>query len=134
MASLSVVTTASPWVPVQRGQVLFEVAPLDSYRIMLNVDERDIAAIRARHSGRLILAGLPNDVHHFTIERVTPISTALEGQNFFRVEARLNESTPLLQPGMHGVGKIDVGKRRRIWIWTHGIVDWLRLSLWAWWS
>jgi biotin carboxyl carrier protein len=120
--------------PVQRGQVLFEVAPLNSYRIILNVDEHEIAAVHSGQSGQLILAGLPNDVHHFTVERVTPISTALEGQNFFRVEARLDEGGPLLRPGMHGVGKIEAGKRRRIWIWTHGIVDWLRLSLWSWWS
>ncbi len=119
--------------PVQRGQVLFEVAPLNSYRILLNVDERDIAAVHAGQSGQLILAGLPNDVHHFTVERVTPISTALEGQNLFRVEARLDKSGPLLRPGMHGVGKIEAGTRRRIWIWTHGIVDRLRLSLWSWW-
>jgi RND family efflux transporter MFP subunit len=119
--------------PLQRGQVLFQVAPLNSYRIILNVDEREIAAVRSRQSGQLVLAGLPNDVHRFTVERVTPISTALEGQNFFRVEARLDDSNTLLQPGMHGVAKIEAGNRRRIWIWTHGIVDWLRLSLWSWW-
>ncbi len=119
--------------PVQRGQALFEVAPLNSYRIILNVDEREIGAVHSGQSGQLILAGLPNDVHHFTVERVTPISTALEGQNLFRVEARLDDSGPLLRPGMHGVGKIETGKRRRIWIWSHGIVDWLRLSLWSWW-
>ncbi len=119
--------------PVQRGQVLFEVAPLNSYRIILNVDEREIAAVRPRQTGRLILAGLPNEVHQFTVERVTPISTAVEGRNFFRVEARLDASGPLLRPGMRGVGKIEAGQRRRLWLWTHGIVDWLRLSLWSWW-
>jgi hypothetical protein len=34
---------------------------------------------------------------------------------------------------MQGVGKVEVGERRLIWIWTHRIVDWLRLWIWAWW-
>jgi hypothetical protein len=37
-----------------------------------------------------------------------------------------------LQPGMEGVAKVDIDRRRLIWIWTHEIVDWLRLKLWAW--
>ena len=28
--------------PVEHGQVLFEVAPLESYRVIVQVDERDI--------------------------------------------------------------------------------------------
>jgi multidrug resistance efflux pump len=32
--------------PIERGQVLFEVAPLDAYRIMLEIDERDIAHVQ----------------------------------------------------------------------------------------
>ena len=41
---------------VQRGQVLFEVAPLDGYRVILDVDEREIGAVEAgpdRPTGRL---------------------------------------------------------------------------------
>ena len=120
--------------PVQRGQVLFEVAPLNSYRIILNVDEREIAAVRANQTGQLILASLPNDVYPFTVKRITPMSVALEGQNLFRIEADLNDGGELLRPGMHGVGKIDTGTRTRFWIWTHGVVDWLRLALWSWWG
>jgi hypothetical protein len=35
---------------------------------------------------------------------------------------------------MLGVGKIDAGEHRLIWIWTHQLIDWLRLSLWSWWG
>jgi hypothetical protein len=34
---------------------------------------------------------------------------------------------------MEGVGKISVSRRLLIAIWTRGMVDWLRLKLWAWW-
>ena len=55
-----------------------------------------------------------------------------QGKNTFRVEARLLESHDRLRPGMKGVAKIEIGPRRKIWIWTHEAFDWLRLALWNW--
>jgi hypothetical protein len=75
---------------------------------------------------------LPHEWHAFTVERVLPTSTARDGRNFFRVEAKLAEPANTLRPGMAGVGKIDAGEHRLIWIWTHGLLDWLRLALWKW--
>jgi hypothetical protein len=60
------------------------------------------------------------------------VATAEDGRNFFRVDARLEEPTSALRPGMEGVAKIEVGPRRLIWIWTHSLVDWLRLWFWTW--
>ena len=70
----------------------------------------------------------------FTVERILPVSSAEDGRNFFRVEAALRENDGLLRPGMAGVGKIDAGERRLIWIWGHELTDWLRLMLWSWWG
>jgi len=66
------------------------------------------------------------------VERVTPISTAEDGRNYFRVEAALEEPVATLRPGMQGIAKIDAGDRRLLWIWTHELIDWLRLSTWTW--
>jgi multidrug resistance efflux pump len=118
--------------PIERGEVLFEVAPLDGYRIMLEIDERDIAHVQPGQRGELALSGLPHQRHVFSVERILPVSTARDGGNYFRVEARLTDPTDSLRPGMAGVGKIDAGERRLIWIWTHGLLDWLRLALWKW--
>ena len=68
-----------------------------------------------------------------TLAKITPVSTARDGRNFFRVEARLDEPSQRLRPGMEGVSKITVGSRRLIWIWTHRLVDWVRLWAWSWW-
>ena len=120
--------------PVEKGEVLFEVAPLDGYRVILKVDERDIPEITARQSGELALSAMPGQSLPFTVERVTPVATAEEGQNFFRVEARLEEPSASLRPGMAGIAKIEVGRRRFFWIWTHGLFDWMRLWAWSWWG
>ena len=47
--------------------------------------------------------------------------------------ALLAEPTAILRPGMEGVGKIDAGRRKQIWIWTHKISSWLRMFFWSWW-
>ena len=118
--------------PVEKGKVLFEIAPLDSYRIVLEVDERDIADVRVGQRGNVLLSAFPTDPVGVTVQKVTPVSTAKEGRNFFRVEAALAKSDERLRPAMEGAGKIEVDRRLLVWIWTHQVVDWLRLAVWTW--
>jgi RND family efflux transporter MFP subunit len=117
--------------PVERGQVLFTVAPLIAYRVILKVDERDIGRVKEGQQGNLVLSGLPRKPLHFTVEKITPVSTAEEGRNFFQVEAKMKESSDLLRPGMEGVAKIEIDQRKLLWIWSHKLVDWWRLTLWS---
>lgn len=119
--------------PAERGQVLFEVAPLESYRVIVEVDERDIADVVIGQRGELVLPSMPGDVFPLVVDKITPVSTAKEGRNYFRVEAHLENVSERLRPGMEGVGKITVDRRKLIWIWTHELIDWLRLKLWSWW-
>ena len=118
--------------PVELGKVLFEIAPLDAYRVILKVDERDIAYLNTGQRGELALSGIPNEVMPFAVKQITPVSTPQEGRNYFRVEAQIDNASARLRPGMEGVGKVSVGERRLIWIWTHSLVDWLRLWAWKW--
>ena len=118
--------------PVERGQVLFEVAPLADYRVVLQVEERDIADVAVGQRGELLLTAWPADSVSFTVETITPVSTAREGHNYFRVEAKLDRTPNRLRPGMEGVGKIVVDRRLLVWIWTRQAIDWVRLKLWAW--
>jgi len=118
--------------PVEAGKILFELAPLDAYRVILKVDERDIAYVAAAQHGKLALTGLSHIVLPFTVKTVTSVSTPQEGRNFFRAEAQLADTSARLRPGMEGVGKIVAGKRRLIWIWTRGFVEWLRITFWTW--
>lgn len=118
--------------PVEKGDVLFEVAPLDAYRVILKVDETDIAEVQPAQTGRIVFSSLPTESYEFTVEKLTPVATAEEGRNYFRVEARLGPSSERLRPAIEGVAKIEIGRRRLIWIWTHDAIDWLRVWLWKW--
>jgi multidrug resistance efflux pump len=119
--------------PVERGQVLFQVAPLDTYRIILQVDERDIAEVVVGQRGNLVLSAFPTDPLPFKVEKITPVSIAQEGRNYFRVEAQLDHKLEHLRPGMEGVGKIHIDRRLLLSNWTHRAIDWLRLFVWSWW-
>ncbi len=119
--------------PVARGDVLFEVAPLDGYRVVLEVDERDVAYVRSGQRGELTMTSMPGERIDFTVHDITPVNTAKEGRNFYRVEAALERQGEVsLRPGMQGVGKIDVEERKLAWIWTRSFVDWVRLWMWSW--
>jgi RND family efflux transporter MFP subunit len=118
--------------PVERGAVLFEVAPLDEYRLILRIDEHDIPEIRHGQSGSLRLSGLPGETLPIVVEKITPVSEAGEGRNYFRVEAGLGSTAERLRPGMEGIGKVDIEKRKLLWIWTHRLYDWLQMQVWYW--
>ncbi len=115
---------------VQQGEVLFEVTPLDAYRVLLEVDEGRIADVEAGQTGTLVLSSLPESTFDFRVEKVTPIATPEEGKNTFRVEAALDRTESSLRPGMEGIGKIHVDRRLLIGIWTRDLRDWVRLTWW----
>ena len=119
--------------PVSRGDVLFEVAPLEDYRLVLSVDERDMPDVATGQKGQLKLSGMPGDALGFSVSRITPVSEAGDGANYYRIEAVLDKPPVLLRPGMEGVGKIEIGEQRLLWIWTHRMIDWLKLQTWTWW-
>jgi RND family efflux transporter MFP subunit len=116
--------------PVETGQILFEVAPLDRYLVVLEVDEFDVADLAAGQPGLLIIAALPRTTFAVTVRKIVPVAVADGGRNYFRVEATLDDTTNMLRPGMEGVAKVELGERTLIWIWTHSLID--RLRLWIW--
>lgn len=118
--------------PVEAGKKLFEVAPLASYRVILQVDEREIRHVQLGQAGRLVISGIAAESMPLTVVKLTSVATAEDGKNFFRVEARLQQAPKRLRPGMEGVGKIEVGSRSLWWILTHSFTDWLTLTLWTW--
>ena len=119
--------------PVKRGDTLLTLAPKDQYRVIVEVDERDIAHVRLGQRGRLALAALPGETLHLSIQRITPVATITrDGRNVFDVEAKLDEGSALPRHGLQGVAKIESDRHSLAWIGARRIIDWLRLSIWSW--
>lgn len=118
---------------IQRGDELFKIAPLESYRVILKVDEVEINDIAVGQKGSLLVASIPEKPLDYTVEMITPVAEARDGRNYFRVEAQLARINERLRPGMEGVAKTSVDRRHLIWIWTRKLVVWARIKLWTWW-
>jgi multidrug resistance efflux pump len=116
--------------PVEKGKVLFEIAPLDAFRLIVHVDERDIRYVSSGQTGLIFLSGQPTAPWPITVTRVTPVTQAEEGRNSFKIEATIDAPAKALRPGMEGVAKMHAGQRSIVWIWTHSTIEWLRLTIW----
>jgi biotin carboxyl carrier protein len=117
--------------PVQKGEVLLVLAPGDSFRLIVEVDEADIAAVQPGQHGQLALAARPETPLRFTTRRIVPVATAADGRNYFEVEASPDEVQANLRPGLSGVAKIEVGSQPLAWLLFHRAAAWLRLALWS---
>lgn len=117
---------------VSRGEVLFEIAPLTDYRVVMQVDERQVADVADGQTGEVVFTSLPEEGFGLVVEKVTPVARPKDGRNVFQVEGRLTQSSERLRPGMIGVAKIDIGERKLVWIWLRPAIDWLRLASWRW--
>lgn len=116
--------------PVERGELLFEVASMDDFRLILQLDEKDIGWVSIGSKGQLRLRSLTDRTFPFEVTGVTPVSEPGEGANTFRIEANLEKLPESLRPGMQGVAKVDVEPRAIGWIWTRHFVEWARMQIW----
>jgi RND family efflux transporter MFP subunit len=117
--------------PVDRGQTLMTLAPLHDFRLMIEVDERDIERVALGARGAVALSARPEHPHAFEVVRITPVATDHDGRHFFTVEGRLAASADDLRPGQQGVAKIAAGERAVVTVLTRRLLAWLRLQAFA---
>ncbi len=85
---------------------------------------------RPGQTGEVVFGAIPERAFGLVVDEIIPVALARDGRNMFRVEAHLSETSDSLRPGMNGVGKIDIGERKLIDIWTRPILEWVELTLW----
>ena len=119
---------------VPLGESLFEIGQSGNLRAELKVAERDIQDVRVGAVGNLATDALPQDKFPFKVTRIIPLPEAKEGSNSFTVYGEMTADSPAgnsgWRPGMAGEARVDVAKRSLAWVWTHRLIDFLRLKLW----
>jgi hypothetical protein len=120
--------------PLNQGAELMTLAPLGQFRVIVEVDERDIATIAVGQRGSLALSALPWDTLPIRVTRITPIATVLDGRNVFEVEAQLLAPDATLRPGLQGSAHIVVGHRPWLVSASRRLVDGARRAWWEWWG
>ncbi|KKL15504.1 hypothetical protein LCGC14_2504950, partial [marine sediment metagenome] len=80
--------------------------------------------------GRFASNAKPEETQQFTTARISPGSELRNGRNVYLIEAVADTPPPWLRPGMEGVAKIRIGRRRVWWTVFHKLIDGLRMRLW----
>lgn len=117
-------------IPLKTGDVLFEVAQLDSLRAVVSVPDDEVAELVVGQTGELVTASYPGIRIALAVTRIDPIAQVINQRNVFKVHARLLAPANWMRPGMQGVARIEIGRRSIAWVWTHRFVDWVRMKLW----
>jgi hypothetical protein len=142
--------------PVKLGEQLMVIGQREKLKGELRVAERDIQDVydpniadangnKKPSSGKLATTALPNEKFPFIVDRVVPRTEPKEGDNYFQVFVTLDQDSAdwpkdeqgkKVDPrnrwmsGMEGEARIDVSKKPIAWVWTHRLIDFVRLKLW----
>jgi hypothetical protein len=118
--------------PVRTGDELYEIGERDKLRAELSVPEDQISELAVNQHGQLKATTYPDRAVDFTVERITPVATVTGTKNVFKVRVAIapGQLKNWMRPGMEGLAKVQIEKRRYGWIWTHRLVNWVRMKLW----
>ena len=119
-------------LPMRQGDKLFRLARIEGLYAVILVSERDAHHLPEQATGRLRLLSQPEREIRFRVVQVVPIAQAKGAQGGqIQLRAELEDSQQnWWRPGMAGLAQIEAGERRILWIWTHRLIDTIRLKLW----
>lgn len=105
--------------PVSRGQVLFEIAPLETVVLELGIADENVSFLHEGLPVKVNFEAYPNRLWTGKIERIAPKSELRQGENKFIASFDLNNSEGLLQPGMHGQAVVTAERKSLAWVYFH---------------
>lgn len=119
--------------PVSKGDVLFEVSPLESLLIEIAVPAEDIAYVERGMEVAFQIDSLPGREWRRPLEDLQPRSVVREGENVFIGEIELANTNQQLRPGMSGTASVIGGEAALGWVVFHKLFErlgrWLGLSV-----
>ncbi len=118
--------------PIDRGQSLFTIAPVNRFRVIVELDERDIRAVAVGQRGELALSAMPWDTLALTVKRVAPMATLVENRNVFELETVPGDALAEVRPGLRGTAHLNVGQASLLAIWGTRAVNALKRWSWRW--
>ncbi len=118
--------------PVDRGQTLFTIAPVDRFRVIVELDERDVRAVSVGQRGELALSAMPWDTLAVSVKRIAPMATIVENRNVFELETVLSSAVGEIRPGLRGTVHLSVGQSTLLMIWGTRAINTLKRWSWRW--
>lgn len=121
----------SEGVPVNVGQVLYEVAPLGRMTAELAITDEEISGVSSGMPVTLRLDSHPERQWSGALARIHPRSVTREKDNVFLGEIPLDNADGALRPGMKGRATVRTGPRSVGWVLFHR--PWNYLMTWLDW-
>ncbi len=123
--------------PIDRGQILAQVAPAARFRVVIEIDERDLRRVKENQKGELALSALPFSALNLHVARIGPAAVQIERRRAIEVFAQLDSAAKLsadgqLRPGLRGVAHLEAGTSPLIVIWGQRLQEFWRLFRWRW--
>ena len=117
--------------PIRKGEVLLVLALPQSWQAVIEIDEAEINHLPQNSRGEIAFVSRPSESLEDSVTRTETMARSRPSGSIFRVFSEIEQQQEIWwKPGMTGVAKLDAGKHTLMWIWTHRLVDWLRLKLW----
>lgn len=120
--------TKAEGVPLEVGQTLFEIAPLDSMIAEVSVPEDDVRFVETGQHLKIRFDAFPYDSFETKVQRVRPRSESRDEANVFVATGDIQNRVERLRPGMEGTARIATMMRPLGWILLHKPVA----AAWSW--
>lgn len=117
-------------LPVKTGDTLFTLAPLNEYRVAIQLNEAYAGQLKVGATGTLYLNAYPNKDWSLTIDRVIPNTMVTEGKSVFIVEGLVSVKQGDIKPGLKGVARLVIGEQSFLASFTDTWRLWFRNLLW----
>jgi len=119
--------------PVETGDILFEVAPLEALRAEVLIGEDQIGEVHPGQRGELAATSHPDQRIEIVVEHINPVAEVVDQKNVFRVRVRLeldeDKLLDWMKPGLEGVARIHITTMPYGKLWTRKMVNWFRMKL-----
>ncbi len=117
--------------PLEMGQNLFEVAPLETMVAEIGIPEAEIHYIQFEDSVTLKINSFPFEKWSGKVQQIHPSAEIIGGETVFVAEVEIDNASGELRPGMEGSAKIATGWSPLGWNLFHGA--WESLRYWTIW-
>lgn len=109
----------SKGTPLEKGQTLFEIGPLEFLNIQIEVPESEVRFIKPHQTVEIRFQAFPLKSFSAQVERIYPRAEIKDDQVVFVALAKLSNPGRLLRPGMKGQVKINTGSSTIGWNLFH---------------
>lgn len=110
-------------VPLETGQVLFEIASLDRVLLEIEIPEHEIGLVDDQSAVRVRVDSSRSGSLDAALDQIYPAAVLRDGKSIFVAPLEIDNSSHGYRPGMTGLA--TVYGPIRPWSWTHirGLVD-----------